>query len=526
MNGQVFHCIAATLLGLGLAGSLFWLGTLPPARAGSDVRCVNGSGTGCDAVCGGGCYASVQAAVDGALPGDQIRIAAGTYTDPAGTVATINKELVMHGGYGQSCGDADFDPDLHQTVLDAQWGGSVISITDAGDVSLLHLTLTHGDGSGNCNNWGCGGGIYATGTSLHVGHCIVADNVASKNNGMGLGGGIYAYAPNRNVEIWASRVISNTGNTSPSSVYYSYGGGIFLRYGTAMLRENEVLANVGSSAGTGGMGGGIYLYNVTQADVLTNTIRGNVATAHNSSGDGGGIYIFGFKAYLAGNRIENNWTAPNWAGYGGGVFVSNQTEAHLTRNTIINNATAPSNTGFLAPGGGVFIASSEPVTLSNNLIARNSASDGAGGGVYVDHDAPAGPVLLVNNTIADNGGSGVVVWRYAALVLTNNLIAGHTVGVANTAPASSTVTADTNLFWNTSDPIVGSNPIQQDPLLTADYHLQPGSPAVDAGLTIPWLTVDLDGNARPQGPKYDIGACEGVRREVFLPLVLKQERIT
>jgi hypothetical protein len=48
-----------------------------------------------------------------------------------------------------------------------------------------------------------------------------------------------------------------------------------------------------------------------------------------------------------------------------------------------------------------------------------------------------------------------------------------------------------------------------------------GSPAEDAGLTIPWLTVDLEGTVRPQGSKYDIGAFEGVVEKVYLPLMLK-----
>ena len=51
--------------------------------------------------------------------------------------------------------------------------------------------------------------------------------------------------------------------------------------------------------------------------------------------------------------------------------------------------------------------------------------------------------------------------------------------------------------------------------------LRPGSPAVNAGLDIPWLTVDLEGNPRPQGSKYDLGAFEGVRGEVYLPLVVR-----
>ena len=116
------------------------------------------------------------------------------------------------------------------------------------------------------------------------------------------------------------------------------------------------------------------------------------------------------------------------------------------------------------------------------------------------HGLPASQALLVNNTIADNGDSGVMASYYAVLTMTNNLIASHTVGLTNTHPASSTISADTNLFWNTDDPITGTNGIRQDPLLTADYHPGSSSPAIDAGLTISWLVVDLQGNPRTIPP--------------------------
>ncbi|TAL59507.1 MAG: LamG domain-containing protein, partial [Bacteroidetes bacterium] len=46
---------------------------------------------------------------------------------------------------------------------------------------------------------------------------------------------------------------------------------------------------------------------------------------------------------------------------------------------------------------------------------------------------------------------------------------------------------------------------------THDFHLQAGSPAIDAGLsTAPTVTTDFDGVTRPQGLAYDIGAYEYV----------------
>jgi hypothetical protein len=53
--------------------------------------------------------------------------------------------------------------------------------------------------------------------------------------------------------------------------------------------------------------------------------------------------------------------------------------------------------------------------------------------------------------------------------------------------------------------------ITADPMFidlnTPDLHLQPNSPAIDAGVD-DGTRVDLDGIARPQGDGFDIGAFE------------------
>jgi hypothetical protein len=43
---------------------------------------------------------------------------------------------------------------------------------------------------------------------------------------------------------------------------------------------------------------------------------------------------------------------------------------------------------------------------------------------------------------------------------------------------------------------------------SGDYHLPNGSPAIDAGTARTDVPLDLDGVARPQRLRYDIGAYE------------------
>ncbi len=518
MEKKPSQCALAIFCGAVLALTALWLCSLQAARAIGDIRYVapppvgNDSGNFCGSFSNP--CATLQHAVDVAAPGDEIQLAGGIYTR-FGTLAEITKTIMITGGY-----KSDFtlsDPDQYPTVLNSQSNGSVVSVTAAGEVSLANLTIIQGQGTSNCGVFGCGGGIYAQDVRLIVKNCIISDSLGSKGSG-GWGGGIYA--SNSQVTILNSQIINNIGADETDT--FGRGGGVSISGGEFILRESKILGNVGHTSHAGS-GGGIHLSGVTYAEILSNTISGNRGSLGDWRSDAGGIWIdHAASVLIAGNRIENNSTSShltNGAGYGGGVYIWDS-RVTLDRNIITGNSSG-SWVNALRPGGGLAIQGNQPVTLTNNLIAHNSGGS-YGDGVYVGLGwGPVGQTLLVNNTIADNGETGIVASLYANLSLTNNLISGHDVGLVTYQPFTGTIIADHNLFWNTTDPIIGSNAIQQFPRLTADYRLGSGSPALDAGLTILWLAVDLDGEPRPQAGFYDIGAYEGEETllMIYLPLV-------
>jgi hypothetical protein len=353
-----------------------------------------------------------------------------------------------------------------------------------------------------------------------VENCTLHDNVASAG-GQGYGGGIYALQGH--LEVWDSAIVANTASADPED-HTGFGGGIYQAGGTLVVAASDLLYNTGHITYSGA-GGAIMLQGVTSAEVLSSTIRGNLATRGTYNSQGGALRLDQcHEVRIAATRIEGNRVSSHptqGAGYGGGLYLWDSDVA-LDRNVIAGNDTG-TWTAAWRPGGGLYITGIGAVTLTNNLILHNVGGS-CGDGVYAGIDwPPAGPVRLVNNTIVANGANGVGVHSYANLELQNNVIAGHAVGLSTFWAFTGTLAADTNLFWNASDPITGSNAIRQDPHLTADYHPGVGSPAVDQGLTIPWLTVDLEGEPRPQVGGYDLGAFEGAEPwRVLLPLMLRQ----
>jgi hypothetical protein len=241
--------------------------------------------------------------------------------------------------------------------------------------------------------------------------------------------------------------------------------------GSTHIVENLIMNN------TAIWGGGVFIINDAACTIARNEIRGNVAT-----GGGGGI----------------------------GVECCGQGNPVIAGNLIVEN-----NGG--SNGGGVNILDTS-AQLVNNILVRNQATRGTG--LYVEGQVshPAG-ATLTNNTLVGHPSGGVALWidTYAASALVNNILTEHNTGIINNAPASSTLSADHNLFWNINDPITGTNAVMANPLLDATYHLTSASPARDAGAVVS-LTVDFDGTPRPMGGAYDIGADEFALR-MYLPLV-------
>jgi len=143
---------------------------------------------------------------------------------------------------------------------------------------------------------------------------------------------------------------------------------------------------------------------------------------------------------------------------------------------------------------------------------------------------------MLQNTIARNDNTyGIWIEDDAAVELTNTILVSHTVGISVTA--GSTVTLEGTLWgsgswandkdWGGDGTIVAGtvniwgNPAFVNPD-SGDYNIDLGSAARNTGVNS-GVTTDIDGNPRPYGSGYDIGAYEfsGGHWDVYMPLVMK-----
>jgi hypothetical protein len=156
-------------------------------------------------------------------------------------------------------------------------------------------------------------------------------------------------------------------------------------------------------------------------------------------------------------------------------------------------------------GEASFHENSSHITFRNNVFAHGGAW-----GInvhYIDY------VTVENNTFYDiyYHGAG---FRNNSLnnVVVNNIF--YNTGTSYWASDGATLTGDYNLIFESRDPnqagpndLIGVDPLLIDPP-NNDFHLQPGSPAIDAGEIRAEVIHDLEGTPRPQGAGYDIGAYE------------------
>ncbi len=400
------------------------------------------------------------------------------------------------------------------TYADATGGGLSIA---GSNVTLDGNTIVSNTAS--TASWGDGGGVALEGSEATLDGNTIISNTAGAA-GRGDGGGLWLFTS-------AVTVTDNTveGNIA-STASRGFGGGLYLDNSGGSLTGNRVLNNVASTAAEGS-GGGLYLRE-SNATLESNTVQGNIASI-GDPGFGGGLYLSHSGATLQSNTVQGNVASTDDAGNGGGLYLHQCNLTTLDGNTIISNTTTFSGTAS-GRGGGLHVQNTSPFTLTNNLVAGNHANTQGSGMCIAGHSEEPTSGHLLHTTIAHNHGSGegAYVEGDTTIAFTNTIIAGHSqVGI--TATTGSTATLEATLWHangmnvgGTGTILTGTVNVTGDPAFLNpsawDYHLSPGSAAIDAGVNA-GVTIDRDGSPRPQGSGYDIGAYEF--RGIYLPLVLK-----
>lgn len=364
--------------------------------------------------------------------------------------------------------------------------GTYIDDSRTGTIGVQGVTNTVIDG------FNISGGYYGIvlNGGLTVKNCIIENNLR----------GIYAITTHSRLIVKDTIIRNNE--------YTGSGAGIFLNSGGPHLISRSVITD---NRSTGGNGGGIFLQNSVCGLTIEDTTISNNTAVGTSTGRGWGGGVFCTRSYN-GNpgpavSINNSTISSNSAtGHGGGLFLKDGCEVTVTNSNVVDN-TAGSN------GGGLFLGNYNRLPINLNMTSStvsnnkqiNTGRNTGGGGIFnrLSNVSIHNSIFWGNEAAGDLGAHEAYAW----------------LGLGNTFLFTYSDVMNNQNNFRTNDRSIGSYEfdatcIAADPMFVdsdnGDYHLRLGSPAIDQGSPNDAPAGDIDGDVRPLGAGYDMGADEYV----------------
>jgi len=326
-----------------------------------------------------------------------------------------------------------------------------------------------------------GGGVCVTETGVVavVGHVNIGGNSAR------YGGGVYADEKTR-------LSLSATNGYGPfvyNNAATNYGGGIAMQGASAAATLRGVTIGGESMPNTAEYGGGMA---VSQCDMeLINCVM-----KYNESVFLGGA-IHDYQAHV---RIRSVYDADdsdilpptklyaNYTGLGGGMIYAEDAHVEISDAYIYSNLTSA------ASGGTIRLEQEAELELYNVLMVNPHRR-------HVQAYDSNTCVRIFNSTLINGPETNVAITLddKAKLEMTNAIVRG-------TVTSGQTVN-----YCDIPDTYAGTGNITNAPEFmdtgNSDYRLRYGSPCINQGTSIAWMTNDIMNGARPIDA-YDMGAYE------------------